>query len=128
MKTVTPNTILDYYDGVQIFTARDEIGGHYIGTMVGTEGDYGRYLVTGVSPSNLHLFRCGEMDLRSLLLASPIYERFITVASGKFSEPLRLTSVQEALEQSSLLPEDGFFLEEEPIQDELVEADNPVMI
>ena len=120
MKTVTPNTILDYYDGVQIFTAADDIGGQYIATMVGTEGHHGRYLVTGVSPSNLRLFRCGEMDLRALLLASPTYERFITVASGKFSEPLSLTSVEEPLEQSLLLPEDGFFLEEEPIQDPLV--------
>ena len=120
MKTVTPNTVLDYYDGIQIFTASDEIGGQYIGTMVGTEGDHGRYLVTGVSPANLHLFRCGEMDLRDLLLASPTYERFITVASGKFSDPLSLTAVEEPLERGSLLPEEGFFLEEEPIQDSLV--------
>ncbi len=120
MKTVTPQTVLDYYDGIQIFTASDEIGGQYIGTMVGTEGAHGRYLITGVSPANLHLFRCGEMDLRTLLLESPIYERFITVASGKFSDPLSLTAVEEPLEQSSLLPEEGFFLEEEPIQDSLV--------
>ncbi len=120
MKTVTPNTVLDYYDGIQIFTANDEIGGQYIATMVGTEGDHGRYLVTGVSPSNLHLFRCGEMDLRALLLTSPSHERFVTIASGKFSDPLSLTLVEEPLEQSSLLPEDGFFLEDEPIQDPLV--------
>ena len=120
MKTVTPNTVLDYYDGIQMFTARDEIGGQYIGTMVGTEGDHGRYLVTGVSPSNLRLFRCGEMDLRTLLLASPTFERFITVADGKFSDPLSLAAVEEPLEQSSFLPEEGFFLEAEPIQDPLV--------
>ncbi len=120
MKTVTPNTVLDYYDGIQIFTASDDIGGQYIGTMVGTEGDYGRYLVTSVSPSNLHLFRCGEMDLRALLLSSPTYERFITVASGKFSDQLRLSTMEESLEQSPLLPEAGFFLEEEPIQAPLV--------
>ena len=120
MKTVTPNTVLDYYDGIQMFTASDEIGGQYIGTMVGTEGDHGRYLVTGVSSSNLRLFRCGEIDLRALLLASPTSERFITVAYGKFSDPLSLAAVEEPLEQSSLLPEEGFFLEEEPIQDTLV--------
>ncbi len=120
MKTVTPNTVLDYYDGVQIFTASDAIGGQYIGTMIGTEGDHGRYLITGVSPAHLHLFRCGEMDLRALLLASPIYERFITVASGEFSDPLSLTALEEPLEQSSLLPAEGFFLEEEPVQDPLV--------
>ena len=120
MKTVTPNTILDYYDGIQIFVANDEIGGQYIAAMVGTEGDYGRYLVAGVSPANLHQFRCGEMDLRALLLASPTYERFVTVASSKFSGPLSLTTFEEPLEQSSLLPEEGFFLEEEPIQDPLV--------
>ena len=117
MKTVTPTTVLDYYDGIQIFAAQDATGGHYIGTMVGTEGDYGRYLVTGVSPADLHLFRCGEMDLRALLLASPTDERFITVATGKFSDPLRLTAVEEPLEQTAFLPEEGFFLEEEAIED-----------
>ena len=117
MKTVTPTTVLDYYDGIQIFAAQDATGGQYIGTMVGTEGDYGRYLVTGVSPADLHLFRCGEMDLRALLLASPTDERFITVATGKFSDPLRLTAVEEPLEQTAFLPEEGFFLEEEAIED-----------
>ena len=120
MKTITPKTILDYYDGIQIFVAYDEIGGQYVAAMVGTEGDYGRYLVVGVSPANLHQFRCGEIDLRELLLASPKYERFVTVASGKFSDPLNLTAVEEPLEHSALLPEEGFFLEEEPIQDPLV--------
>ena len=122
MKIVTPNAILNYYDGIQIFTASDEIGGQYIGTMVGTEGDYGRYLVAGVSPSNLDLFRCGEIDLRALLLSSPTYERFTTVASGKFLDPLSLTTVEEPLERSPLLPEAGVFLEEEPRQDTLTDA------
>ena len=117
MKTVTPTTVLDYYDGIQIFAAQDATGGHYIGTMVGTEGGYWRYLITGVSPADLHLFRCGEMDLRALLLASPTDERFITVATGKFSDPLRLTAVEEPLEQTAFLPEEGFFLEEEAIED-----------
>ena len=117
MKTVTPTTVLDYYDGIQIFAAQDATGGHYIGTMVGTEGDYGRYLITGVSPADLHLFRCGAMDLRALLLASPTDERFITVATGKFSDPLRLTAVAEPLEQTAFLPEEGFFLEEEAIEE-----------
>lgn len=120
MKTVTPNTVLEYYDGIQVFTASDEIGGQYIATMVGVEGGHGRYLVTGVSPVNLRLFRCGEMDLRNLLLASPAYERFIAVASGKFSDPLNLAPLDEPLEDTLLLPEEGFFLEEEPVQDLLV--------
>ena len=44
MKTITPTAVLDYYDGIQIFTAADEIGGNYLGAMVGTVGDHGRYL------------------------------------------------------------------------------------
>ena len=113
MKTVTPDAVLFYYDGIQIFSAGDEAGGRYIGTIVGTEGDYGRYLVTGVSPDNLHLFRSGAMCLRELLLASPADERFIAVASGKFTDPLRLTPLAEPLERTTkLLPQYGFFLEE----------------
>ena len=120
MKTVMPDTVLDYYDGIQIFTANDDIGGQYIGTMIDHKDDHGRYLVVGVSPANLHLFRCGEMDLRTLLLASPPYERFVTIASGTYLDPLHLDLLDEPLENSSLLPKKGFYLEEEPIEDQLV--------
>jgi len=120
MKMITPTAVLDYYDGIQIFTAADKIGGNYLGAMVGTVGDHARYLVTGVSPSNLRRFRCGEIDLRTLLLASPPHERFITVASGTFSDTLSLTALEEPLEHSSLLPDEGFFLEEEPIREFMV--------
>ena len=53
MKTVKLTGILDYYDGIQLFAARDPIGGHYVCDMIDTVGDFDRYLVVGVRPDRL---------------------------------------------------------------------------
>ena len=50
MKTIRHTTTLFYYDGPQVFEARDVIGGHYVAVMVEPEGGQDRYLVAGVEP------------------------------------------------------------------------------
>ena len=45
---------LVYYDGPQVFEARDTIGGHYIAVMGAS--DEIRYLVAGVAPERLQAF------------------------------------------------------------------------
>ncbi len=42
MKTIRHTATLFYYDGPQVFEARD--GGHYVAMMVEPEGDRDRYL------------------------------------------------------------------------------------
>ena len=78
MKTVKLTEVLDYYDGIQIFTARDPIGGHYVCDMIDTVGDFDRYAVVGVRPERLADFRAGRVGLRTLLLESPDGEWYIT--------------------------------------------------
>ena len=56
-KTVKLTEILDYYDGIQLFAARDPIGGHYVCDMIDTAGDFDRYVVVGVRPERLDEFR-----------------------------------------------------------------------
>ena len=111
MKTVKLTEILDYYDGIQLFTARDPIGGHYVCDMIDTVGDFDRYLVVGVRPERLEDFRTGKVDLRTLLLESPDGEWYITVADGTIADPLTLVPQQEPLAETEYLPEEGFFLE-----------------
>ena len=112
MKTVKLTEILDYYDGIQLFAARDPIGGHYVCEMIDPVGDFDRYLVVGVRPERLDEFRTGEVDLRTLLLEAPDGEWFITVADGSIDDPLTLVLQQEPLAESELLPEEGYILEE----------------
>ena len=111
MKTVKLTEVLDYYDGIQLFAARDPIGGHYIGDMIDAVGDFDRYLVVGVRPERLDDFRSGKVDLRTLLLECPDGEWYITVADGTIDDPLTLVSQREPLAETEYLPDEGFFLE-----------------
>ena len=89
MKTVKLIEVLDYYDGIQLFAARDPIGGHYVCDMIDTVGDFDRHLVVGVLPERLDDFRIGKVDLRILLLEAPDGEWCITVAGGRLTTHLR---------------------------------------
>ena len=109
MKTVKLSEVLDYYDGIQIFAARDPIGGHYVCDMIDTVGDHDRHAVVGVRPERLEDFRAGRVDLRTLLLESPGGEWYITVADGMIDDSLTLEPQQEPLAETDYLPEEGFF-------------------
>lgn len=55
MKTIRHFSTLFYYDGPQVFEARDADGRRYVAVLVesdSTDGG-GRYLVTGVEPERL---------------------------------------------------------------------------
>ncbi len=117
MKTVKITEILEYYDGIQIFAARDSIGGHYIGDMIDTVGDSDRYAVVGVSPERLADFQAGQVDLRTLLLESPNGEWYITVPGGTIEDPLVLEHQHKPLSETGHLPQDGYFLEPEEPRD-----------
>ena len=121
MKTVKLTEILDYYDGIQLFAARDPIGGHYVCEMIDTVGDFDRYMVVGVRPERLDEFRTGEVDLRTLLLEAPDGEWFITIADGTIDDPMTLLAQSTPLVESDNLPSDGYFLrpEEPPDESEL---------
>ena len=115
MKTVHPTETLVYYDGVAVFAGRDSIGGHYIGMIIDTIEAVDRYLVTGVSPEKLRQFRSGTVDLRTLFLEAPGGEWFITCADGEPGQPLVLEPQSESLLTNDFLPEEGFLLEDVPV-------------
>ena len=109
MKTIKASEILDYYDGIEIFAGRDEIGGYYVGVRSDVQGDYDRYLVVGVRPDRLREFRSGVLDLRKLLLEAPEREWYITLAAMAYGDPMPLVPQEMPLEQSEYLPSPGFF-------------------
>ena len=117
MKTIKPTETLVYYDGVAVFAGQDPIGGHYVGMIIDSRDFVDRYLVKGVSPEQLRQFRSGVLDLRTLFVEAPDSEWFITRANGEPGQPLVLEPQTESLLATSFLPEDGFLLDDAPVDD-----------
>ena len=112
MKRVRHTATLVYYDGVQVFEGRDNIGGHYVGVMIESLDASDRYLVTGTEPESLRLLRSGALDLKSLLLRGAEHGWYIAETDGDFTEPLALQEQNGALVEKDFLPDDGFLLRE----------------
>lgn len=121
MKPIWFHDTLDYYDGIEIFEARDRIGGNYIGVLIGSEGDHDQFLVAGVIPESLREFRAGQLDLRSLLLEASEDEWYVTWTSGDLREPLGLTLGDGPIRTSGYIPEEGSFLYRPPEDDKPAE-------
>ncbi|MBI3871001.1 MAG: hypothetical protein HY299_20925 [Verrucomicrobia bacterium] len=117
MKTIRHTATLFYYDGPQVFEARDAIGGHYVAVMVEPENAEDRYLVAGVEPERLRQFRAGLLDLRGLLTERTIEEWFLVDAPGDLNEPLALQPAPGKLAESGFLPEPGFVLHDRPAEE-----------
>jgi hypothetical protein len=114
MKAIRHTATLYYYDGPQVFEARDGVGGHYIAVMVEPDGGQDRYLVAQVEPVRLGQYRSGTLDLRSLLTERCEEEWFLAKANGALDAPLALQPQGTALVASSYLPEPGFVLHNSP--------------
>ena len=119
MKAVRYERMLFYYDGPQVFEARDAIGGHYVAVMVdsglhsqttpsGASGD--RFLVAGTAPEQLRQFRAGAIDLRSLLVDSDEDERYVATVGNSVEDTLALERLTIPLMESGYLPDEGFLL------------------
>ena len=112
MKTIKATEALDYYDGIEIFSGVDNSGREYVGLRSETSGDYDRYMVVEVCPDQLREFRCGALDLRNLMLASPAGAWYMTTADMEFGEPMALEAQSSPLHKSEFLPLPGLTLDE----------------
>lgn len=120
MKQVRYRETLVYYDGIQVFQARDSIGGHYIAVGVPPAGSRDRYLLAGVAPDALARFREGESDLRSILLDGAEEDWSLAEFSDSLEEPLRLEPGTGPLGTSPWLPDPGLRLHLPASDDEVV--------
>lgn len=113
MKTIRHHATLFYYDGPQVFEARDPIGGHYLALLAENLEGRSRYLAVGVSPERLREFRLGAMDLRTVLLAGAD-EGWFLAESTDWTQPLSLSPQNASLATSPYLPDPGFVLPDTP--------------
>lgn len=129
MKTIRHHSTLFYYDGPQVFEARDAIGGHYVAVMIdsgvldaadaGISGTVDRYFIAGVAPEQLRLFRLGSLELRSLLVDSDEDERYLATADAGIDQPMQLQRLTKPLD-CALIPEPGFFLHDKPADEHVL--------
>ena len=117
MKTIRHTKTLYYYDGPQVFEARDSIGGHYVALMIGSEGPGGQYVVAGVAPERIRLFRSGSLDLRSLMIEAAPEECYLASFGESLDTPLLIAQERLSLEEGSFLPDDGFLIYDRPTSD-----------
>ena len=114
MKYIRHANTLFYYDGPQVFEARDAIGGHYVAVLAPSDGADHRYLVAGVNPQRLRQFRSGILDLRSLLVESDEEVRYLATASNGLDHPLTLERLPASFMGNELLPNFDFVLHDRP--------------
>ena len=111
MRDVRFHRTLFYYDGPQVFEARDHIGGHYLGMVPDVSGDpRERCLVVGVAPERLRQFRVGTIDLRTLLVDAHPDVRYVGTMPADTGDLLPLTPLGTPRIDESLLPGPGFLL------------------
>ena len=114
MMTIQHTETVVYYEGVQLFVGRDDVGVQYVGSMVDTDSDGDRYLVVSVTPEPLRRFYTGELDLRTLLLDSSTGGWYTALVDDDFEGPVSLEPHRDALLEMDYLPEAGFYLRETP--------------
>ena len=127
-QTIRPTKVLDYYDGVLVFTGEDADGHQYLGSIIETTEGIDRYLVKGTTPERIKDLENGRVDLRSLLLENPSDSWYLTFDGHAPDQPLELHPQDGPLEDTDFLPSDGYFLDDEDtkIQPRLIEKWLPV--
>ena len=115
MRDIRFHRTLFYYDGPQVFEARDCIGGHYVGLMApdGYGGPSDECLVVGVAPERVAKFRGGAVDLRTLLVQSDPAERYIGAFPNSLDGVFALKQLEANTIDEALLPSAGFLVGED---------------
>ena len=110
--TIRPNKVLDYYDGVLVFTAEGDDGQQYVGSIIDTTDGIDRYLVKATTTERVKDLEKGKVDLRSLLLENPGDDWFLTFDGDKPDQPLELHPQSGSIEATDFLPSEGYFLDD----------------
>ncbi len=112
-RTIRAIKVLDYYDGVLVFTGQDSNSRRYVGSIIDTADGIDRYLVKGATPERVSDLENGKIDLRSLLLENPYDSWYLTYDGAAPDQPLELHLQDGPLENTEFLPSEGYFLGEE---------------
>ena len=126
--TIRPNKVLDYYDGVLVFTAEGDDGQQYVGSIIDTTDGIDRYLVKATTPERIKDLEKGRVDLRSLLLENPVNDWFLTFDGNAPDQPLELHPQSISIETTDFLPAESYFLDAQDaeVHERLIEKWLPI--
>ena len=126
--TIRPTKVLDYYDGVLVFTAEGDDGQQYVGSIIDTTDGIDRYLVKATTPDRIKDLEKGRVDLRSLLLRNPSDKWYLTFDGNAPDQPLELYPQSGSIEATDFLPSEDYFLgdEETGMRPRLIEKWLPI--
>ena len=110
MKQIRHTGTLVYYDGVQVFSGRDEAGARYIGVLADSSNSSDSYVVVEVSAERMHRFHTGAPDLKALLVEEARDGWYLAEVRDGFKCPLTLQEQSGADVETNLTPEDDFVL------------------
>ena len=110
MKQIRHTGTLVYYDGIQVFSGRDEAGACYIGVLADSSSGSGSYVVVEVSAERMHGFHTGSPDLKALLVEEARAGWYLGEVRDGFAGPLTLQEQSGADVETNLTPEDDFVL------------------
>ncbi len=110
MKNITFKSTLFWYDGPQVFEARDPIGGHYVAVAIEERSQRSSYVVVGVAPERLRRLRAGLVDLRTVLIEAAAEAWYLAPAASDLAEPVSIELQTGSIAETGFLPDDGFLL------------------
>ncbi|MEP6755418.1 MAG: hypothetical protein ABJA67_07950 [Chthonomonadales bacterium] len=116
MKTIKITTLI-YHDGPLLSEGRDPIGGHYLVMSVSDDAQGDRFVVAGIEPRQLRLFKNGSKDLLTALTDRVVSDWFIGRYTGDDGNVLVLEEQPGLLSESDFLPKPGFRLHPAPKND-----------
>ena len=121
MHEIYQTDVIWYHNGIEVFSARDPVGGSYVGVIAEEKEFFDRYLVVGVCPEKLRQFRVGLLDLRTLVLETPLQEWYLADTSGPFGVKMPLVRQDCPLPDSPFLPPPDFVLKNPPVNNVALE-------
>ena len=110
MKQIRHTGTLVYYDGVQVFSGRDETCARYIGVLADSANSSDSYVVVRVSAERMHRFHTGAPDLKALLVEEARDGWYLGEVRDGFAGPLTLQEQSGADVETNLTAEDDFVL------------------
>jgi len=109
MKELKLVRILDFYDEIQLFTAKDAVGCMYLCQLYESTADGSDYLCVAISQDRLDSFLKGILDLREALTQPEISDQYYKVVMKK--DVIQAFDLAKNDVQESMLPEEGYFFE-----------------
>ena len=118
-RTIRHTETLIYYDGPQLFLARDQVNAQYLCMLVEDSNEFNKFLCVPISSKRLEKFYWKEIDLRKIYEDPESGELFYAEIAENIQGDYQLVPVSFDSLPKEWLPEPGFIFKRERTKQEL---------